>query len=107
MSIYAQQRAYAIQTLALHNLGPSAGEKTFALIGENTVKVIGHNGVEHSVAQKFQAFIVGPAAIGQFHGATAMHHGQFVQFNVARIETSNAMNKNVKLLILYKKELYE
>jgi hypothetical protein len=37
----------------------------------------------------------------------AVHHGQLVILDVVRIVAGNAVNKNIKLLILNEKELYD
>ena len=77
------------------------------LVGESGVEEVGHHIVEHGVPEEFQTLIVGPAAVTQLDGLGTVHHGQLVVLDAAGIVAGNAVNKNIKLLILDEKELYE
>ena len=107
MGVDAQFASYAVQALALHNLGARGGEEALVFVGKVMIEIVGHDEVEDGVAQVFQALIVGPAAVGQLDGLGAVHEGELVGRNVVGIEPGDASYKNIKLLILDEKELYE
>ena len=71
------------------------------------IQIVGHHQVENSIAQILQALIVGPVTIGQLHRLAAVDKCQLVQVDAMGVKPSDAMNKNIKLLILDEKELYE
>ena len=107
VAVKVQGVADAVQALALHDLGACRGEESLVLVGELAVQVVGHHRVEHGVAQEFQALVVGPAAVFGLDGLGTVHHGQLVEPDVAGVVASDAVYKNIKLLILDEKELYE
>ena len=107
MRLEVKNAPYAVQTLALHYLGPGRGEKSLVLLGILVVEVGCHHQVEHGVAQILEPLVVHPLAACRLHGHGAVHEGQLVECDVARVEACDAMYKNVKLLILGEKELYE
>ena len=77
------------------------------LFGVVGVEVFGYYAVEHGVAKKLQALVVGPASVGHAHGLAAVHQRELVDADVARVVAGNLVYKNIKLLILYEKEPYE
>jgi hypothetical protein len=52
--------AYAVQTLALHNLGAGRREEALVVGRILAIKIIGDNGVEYGIAQVFEPLVVLP-----------------------------------------------
>ncbi len=107
MAVEVQRVADSVQALALHNLGACRGQESLVVAWKRLVEKVGDNGVDHSVAEELQAFVVGPVAIFCLDGLGAVHHGEFVEVDILRVVASDAVNKNIKLLILDEKEPYE
>jgi hypothetical protein len=98
--------AYAVQTLALHNLGAGRREEALVVGRILAIKIIGDNGVEYGIAQVFEPLVVLPTAVGHAHRFRTMHKSQLIQVDVVRVQAGNLVYVNIKLLILAEKELY-
>jgi len=107
VAVEVQRVADAVEALALDDLGARGGQEALVLGGVSLVEEIGDYGVEDGVAQVFQPLVIGPASVGHLHGLGTVYHGQLVELDVVRIVAGGSMNKNIKLLILDEKELYE
>ena len=97
----------AVQTLALHDFGTCGGEETLVFVGECDIQEMGNYVVKNGIAQEFKPLVVGPFAGFNLDWLGAVHNSQFVQVDIAGIVASDAMYKNIKLLLLDEKQLYE
>lgn len=107
MAVEMQRIADAVQALALNDLGTGRCQEALVLAGIGVVEEIGHNSIHDGIAQELQPFIVGPLPALQFHWSGAMDHRQLIELDVTGIVARDTVNKNIKLLILDEKELYE
>ena len=107
VGIKVQAVANAVEALALHNFSAGGSEEPLVFSREGGVEEIGHHSIENSIAQKLETLIVGPSPVGEFHRFGAMHHRKLVEPDVSRVVTGDVVYKNIKLLILDEKELYE
>ena len=106
MGVEMEGMSNAVQALALHNLGACRSKETLVFFGITVIKVGSHHAIEHGVAQILKALVVHPVPDIVFHRHGAVHQGQLVIVDVAWQEASDAVYKNIKLLILGEKELY-
>ena len=75
-------------------------------VRECGVEEIGDRVVEYRIAQEFKALVVDPSPVRGLYRLGTVYHRQFVELDVSWIVARDAMNKNIKLLILDEKELY-
>jgi len=107
MAVEVQRVADAVEALALHDFGTCGGEEALVFAGIGAVEEIGDHVVDDGVAQELQPLVIGPTAVSKLDRPRAMDHRQLIELDVAGIVTRDAVNKNIKLLILDEKELYE
>ena len=107
MAIEVQRVADAVKALALHNFGACRGQETLVLARIGAVEEIGDHIVDDGVAQEFQSLIVGPPPVLELDRPGTVNHRQLIELDVAGIVACDAVYKNIKLLILDEKELYE
>ena len=81
-------------------------KETFAASFEMAVDNISYNGVEDSIAQEFQPFVVDGTSFFGAHGDGFMQQSLLIDLDVAREEAENSVKTKIRLSILAEQEPY-
>jgi hypothetical protein len=69
------------------------------------VYYITHYGIQDGISEKFQTLIVERFSFFPPHDAF-VHQGEFIVMDVFRIKPKNVVERGIKLLLFYERELY-
>ena len=94
------------ECLALDNLAPHTGKKTFSFALEVVIKDIAHHGIQYGVAQILQTLVVGKPAFSLLHRHALVCQGLAVEVYLPRIETQDTVKRTIKLPVTSERQPY-
>ena len=96
----------AVKHVALHQLRAGIRQEALIFGGIPAIKHVGHDGIQDGIAKILQPLIVEQHPVSIANMRRAVQARQLVKLQIPRAQSRNGTDKRIKLLFLWRKELY-